>query len=240
MVQGLAHKAGLLLLACVAATLFVASSVWLLWHGEAVRYDAARRAAVTTHLDDIRLALQSALDARLAFLRAVAASAASDPDITPARFDAFAAALMQGTTDIRSLQLARDAVVSHVYPLAGNAGVLGLDLARDLPYAQRAALAATLDAGRTVVSGPVALLQGGRGFIARMPVMAATAPGAPLRRWGLAAIVIDVDAFFRETGLPGNGDVQVAVRDQGQDGGCVLVFGEPAVFPREPVTTSMA
>lgn len=240
MVQGLAHKAGLLLLACVAATLFVASSVWLLWHGEAVRYDAARRAAVTTHLDDIRLALQSALDARLAFLRAVAASAASDPDITPARFDAFAAALMQGTTDIRSLQLARDAVVSHVYPLAGNAGVLGLDLARDLPYAQRAALAATLDAGRTVVSGPVALLQGGRGFIARMPVMAATAPGAPLRRWGLAAIVIDVDAFFRETGLPGNGDVQVAVRDQGQDGGCVLVFGEPAVFTREPVTTSMA
>ncbi len=240
MVQGLAHKAGLLLLACAAATLFVAPSVWLLWRGEAVRYDAARRAAVTSHLDDIRLALQSALDARLAFLRAIAASAASDPDITPARFDAFAAALMQGTTDIRSLQLARDAVVSHVYPLSGNTGVLGLDLARDLPYAQRAALAATLGEGKTVVSGPVALLQGGRGFIARMPVMAATAPGAPLRRWGLAAIVIDVDAFFRETGLPGNDDVQVAVRVQGQNGDGVMVFGEPALFAHGPVTTSMA
>jgi len=240
MVQGLAHKARLLLLAFAAATLFVAPSVWLLWRGEAVRYDAARRAAVTAHLDDIRLALQSALDARLAFLRAVAASAASDPDITPARFDAFAAALMQGTTDIRSLQLARDAVVSHIYPLAGNSGVLGLALARDLPYAQREALAATLDEGRTVVSGPVALLQGGRGFIARMPVMAASAPGAPLQRWGLAAIVIDVDAFFRETGLPGSGDVQVAVRAQGKGGDGAIVFGEPEVFARGPVTTSMA
>ncbi len=238
MPQGSGHKVRLLLLALAASALFVTPALWFLWRLEAGRYDAARRAAVADHLDETRLSLRAALDARLAFLKAIAACAASNPEITPEQFESFAAALARDVPAVRSLQLARDAVVSHVYPRPANPGILGLDLVRNLPLPQRAALVAVLEHGGVVVSGPADLLQGGRGLLARTAVHAEQAPGLAPRLWGVATVIVDVEAFFREAGLERDADIRVAVREQGGDD-APMVFGDPAVFAGDPVTTSM-
>ncbi|WP_300157576.1 PAS domain S-box protein [Solidesulfovibrio sp.] len=238
MPQGPGHKVRLLLLALAASALFVTPALWFLWRLEAGRYDAARRAAVADHLDEVRLSLRAALDARLAFLKAIAACAASNPEITPGQFESFAAALARDVPAVRALQLARDAVVSHVYPRSANPGILGLDLVRNLPLPQRAALVAVLEHGGVVVAGPVDLLQGGRGLIARTAVRAEGTAGLAPRLWGVATVIIDADAFFREAGLERDADIRVAVREQNGDD-APMVFGDPAVFAGDPMTTSL-
>ena len=85
-----------------------------------------------------------------------------------------------------------------VYPLEGNEAVLGLDY-RERAGAARGGARAR-DLGTTVLAGPVDLVQGGRGFIARTPVFV-DADGGARRFWGIVSTVIDQDALYRASGL---------------------------------------
>ncbi|MEA4858102.1 PAS domain S-box protein [Solidesulfovibrio sp.] len=240
MIHGLGQRAKLVVLALLAASVLVVPASWLLWHVEARRFDENRRAEISSHLGDIRLSLRAALDARLAFLRAIAAFAASDPGASPQAFAAFAASLVEGVPGIRSLQLARDGVVSHVFPETGNDGILGLDLVRGLPSAQRKDLLDALRYGRAVVTPPVDLLQGGQGLIAREPVFPAGPGPKPARLWGLATVIIDAGTFFGDLRLASDGSLRLAIREQsGDDSRNALVFGDPAVFDTDPETATM-
>jgi PAS domain S-box-containing protein len=239
--DGLSQRFKLLCLALALAALLVAPATWLLWRSENTRFVEETRANVLAHAGEVRLALQSALAARLATLRAIAAFAAGNPDVTPRQFAVFAAGLSEGMPGLRSLQLARDGVVSHVYPEQGNPGILGLSLRHDLPSAQRGALLRTLDAGQTAVDGPETLLQGGRGIIARTPVFLPDGPRVPARLWGVATLIIDADAFFRDVEPGRAGGIRLAIRsgDPG-DGRAVMVYGDAALFADNPVMISMA
>ncbi|MGE4537243.1 MAG: PAS domain S-box protein [Desulfovibrio sp.] len=239
--NGLAQRFKLLVLALALAAALVLPAAWLLWRGEDARFVEETRADALAHLGDVRLALQSALAARLAFLRAIAAFATGNPDLTEKQFTVFAAGLADGEPGIRSLQLARDAVVSHVYPQAGNAGILGLSLRRDLPSSQRRALERTLEAGRTSLDGPVTLLQGGRGIIARTPVFLPGGPRVSGRMWGVATITIDADAFFHDVERERAGKIRLAIRLAGTGAAVApMIHGDRAVFADDPVTVGMA
>lgn len=242
MVRGLGQKAGFLLGAFAAASLLVLPLTGLLWRTESRRFEEHRRAEVLSQLADARMALQAALAVRLGFLHALASYAASTPDVTDEQFGIFAAGLTRGASGVRSLQLARHGVVSHVYPRAGNAGILGLDLRRDLPEGQRQALRRVLKTGQPDLIGPLDLLQGGRGFLARLPVHPAGEPRVPGTLWGLATLVLDADAFFQDVNLTQHGEIQVAIRKAGRPerSGGGMVFGDAALFDAHPVTASLA
>ena len=69
-----------------------------------------------------------------------------------------------------------------------------------------------------MLAGPVDLVQGGRGFIARLPVF--VDGGDETRRfWGVVSAIIDLDALYRDAGLYDPSlpiDVAIAGRDGGE------------------------
>lgn len=154
----------------------------------------------------------------------------SEPTISQEKFEKYAASIKRTNRSIRSIAAAPNLVVRFVYPLKGNEASLGLDY-RTAPMAQRAAAFRTMREGRSIIAGPVRLVQGGEAFIVRIPVYL-TGEGGSLQEWGLLAAPIDVDILYKEIGLPAIAEtLDVAIRGRdglGSDGD--VFYGNEALF----------
>jgi len=142
----------------------------------------------------MRAHLESALNSRLFLTRGLVAFVNNQPEVEDAEFRSFASELIKQQPGIRSIQLARNNVVSHIYPMQGNEKALGLKLlehATSKETVQRA-----IDLHQTVVNGPFELVQGGRAIVSRSPVYL-----EDNRYWGLASILINQDVLLEEAGL---------------------------------------
>ena len=146
----------------------VLAIVGILDHSERERFRQASRAQVLDHLSATRAKLEGALNARLFLTQGLAAHVSTRPELGEVEFAELAPVLLAGRTGIRAIQLAKDTVVSHIYPLEGNSAAQGLRLL-DVPE-QRAAVERALETGKTVVAGPVDLVQGGVAFVSRTPI----------------------------------------------------------------------
>ncbi len=134
--------------------------------------------------------------------RGVAAAMAADPNMSQANFQRLAQQLFREYPDARNIAAAPDLVIRYVYPLAGNEQALGLDY-RTVPH-QMMAVRRARDTGEAVVDGPIDLVQGGRGFVARVPVFIRTGDDEDAF-WGLAAGVLDEEQLYRHAGLANPG-----------------------------------
>ena len=94
-----------------------------------------------------------------------------------------------------------------------------------------------LATGQPVLTGPVRLLQGGLGLIARVPVRVPEAgQDGPARPWGLATIILDAEAFFHDADLTEARGVRLAIRGDGAlSDDKQTIFGDPALFADRPV-----
>ena len=215
--------------ACVSATaLFV-------WHAHS-KADLAQdreRLEVGRDLGLIRARLEHALTARLEVVNALAALVSLNPEVTPAQFETFAADLTARVVHLRGVQLARDAVVSHVYPMSGNAEALGHDLRAD--PARRDAVDRTISSRALLLAGPVTLRQGGTAVIGRLPIFLGETRD---RFWGLAVVVIDLEPLLREAGIPqARGVLDIALRRIDGIGQSEAVFyGNTDVLDASPVS----
>ncbi len=149
------------------------------------------------------------------------------PDISAQEFSILAKNLIETAPNIRNIGLAKDNVLSHMYPLKGNESALGLHLLEE-PSQKTAALRA-IGTGKTVIAGPVVLVQGGKAFISRIPIYSGMDRD---RYWGLASVVINIHPFYESTGLTSEtSSLSLALR--GKDGlgeiGDVF-FGDPSLF----------
>lgn len=199
------------------------------------RYQAQERAEVLSRASTVRARLEGELNSRLFLNQGLVSYVATHPDITQAQFTDYARRLTAGHSAVRSVQLARDTVMSHVFPLDANRAALGLHLL-DLP-SQRAAVQRALRTRGTVVAGPVQLAHGGPAFISRTPIYVGT--GEQQRYWGLASIVIDAATLLRNAGLTGDpgGGVLFALRGgDGLGAHGADFYGSPALFNGDPVT----
>jgi PAS domain S-box-containing protein len=206
---------------------------------EEQRYDRVREARILRSLSSARARLEGELNERLFLTSGLVAYVSTHGNISVEEFQRLANVLFSqsGTEGIRSIQLAKDTVVSHVYPVKGNEEALGLRL---LEHAeQKTAVQRALDAKRTVVAGPVQLVQGGTAFVSRTPIYL-TRPGAPPdseRYWGLATILIDDGILLSHAGIsPDSDGLQYALRGRdgmGADG--EVFFGDPNVFHSNPL-----
>ena len=205
---------------------------------EQQRYDKVREARILRSLSNARAHLEVALNERLFLTRGLRAYVSTHPNISVPEFNHLASVLLsqQGTSGIRSIQLAKDTVVSHVYPVQGNKEAIGLDLL-NVPD-QSAAVQRALDSKATVVAGPVKLVQGGTAFIGRTPIYLTPPGGSPSSGayWGLATILIDDATIFTQSGIAKNfDDLQYALR--GKDGMGArgeVFFGDPGIFGSKP------
>ena len=93
----------------------------------------------------------------------------SNPELTQTEFEEAAGAAAEGVPGVRGLALARNAVATHFFPLAGNEQAIGHDLLAD-PN-RRGAILEVIGKRRFLIQGPVSLLQGGEAIIGRLPVI---------------------------------------------------------------------
>jgi diguanylate cyclase (GGDEF)-like protein len=193
---------------------------------------AQYRNRVMGEAGNLRSRLESEVNATAHLTVGLAVFVATQPHFRDADFERLAEEIVRRGRHVRSIGLARDSVVSHVYPLAGNDAALGLRY-MDHPD-QRGPVLRMMETGEPIFAGPVALVQGGRGLINRVPVYVANVGPSQFRGryWGLVSIVLDADSLFAAAGVsPRVEDLRVAVRGAdalGAEG--ELILGEPSVF----------
>lgn len=94
---------------------------------------------------------------------------------------------------VRSIQLAPNGVVTHIYPQKGNEGGY-VDLFSD-PLRRKEAEYAK-KTGKMTVSGPVNLYQGGTGLIARKPIYIENSSGKK-EFWGFSIVILNTEEIFK-------------------------------------------
>ena len=109
-------------------------------------------------------------------LREMATVISENPDITQAEFSARAADFMTGNPEVINIAAAPELVVRMVHPLEPNRSVLGLDYL-DNPDQLPKVLQA-MQTGKGLITGPVDLVQGGRGLDLGPPVFDTAQPPA--------------------------------------------------------------
>ena len=225
----------------VAAALVVLAAGNLAEDGIADYQRRQMEATVLGQLATLRARLEGGIWANLLLSQGMAAHVALNPDLDQAAFERFAAELTRQPNQLRNIAAARDLVVSHMYPLAGNEAAIGLDytkLPKQREAAQRAASGTSM-----VIAGPLKLVQGGTGLIGRTPVFTSSDDHADARPrlWGLVAAVIDLDALFQANGVPEfTRKCELAIRGvdgKGADG--AVFYGDPALFDGDPVLTEV-
>ncbi|MFW8636676.1 ATP-binding protein [Cribrihabitans pelagius] len=191
------------------------------------------RADVQYEAGIIRSHLEGRMNADNQLLQGLAAVMSTEPGMSQDRFAELVSRVVDGVSEIRNVAAAPDLVVALVHPIEGNEAVLGLDYNKNA--AQRSAAYEVRDSGSMVLAGPVNLLQGGRGFIYRLPIF--TGKGPERRFWGLLSAVVDVETLYANAHLTApQTNIEVAL--VGKDGAGAegeLFHGSRAVLEDDPV-----
>jgi PAS domain S-box-containing protein len=234
-------------IAALSAGLVVLAGVWTVDRSEERRFRESNRADVLHQLSTVRAKLEGALNSRLFLARGLVAYVSNNPEIDQAEFERFAKVLISQETGIGSVALYRNSIVSHIHPLEGHEAAIGFDPS-SVPE-EREAIERAINSRKTVIAGPVNLVEGGVGFINRTPIFLSPPNQSPEtgKYWGLAGIIVDRDTIFQEAGLINSGNqpknlsqssqtVEFALR--GKDGlgaeGEVF-FGNGAIYSKTPV-----
>lgn len=200
------------LLAACLAWLLLQSFAWL----EQERDHQAERARQQTEVASIRARLESDLNASLSLSLGLSTFVLAKPDFTQDALAQVAFSLIRMEPSIRSVAIAPDNVIRHVYPTRGNEKVIGLNLL-EVP-AQRDAVLRLMRDLQPVVAGPIELVQGGIGIVNRIPIVFTESGGSP-RYWGLASVAIDPMPIFKRAGvLPGASTNGMRYALRGRDG----------------------
>lgn len=202
----------------------------LLYYADAkARLEAAARARIA--LNEARDAIDRRLETALAVPETLAAVIAAEERIDKRTFDAIASRLVRANPSIRNVALAPDNVITAVHPLRGNEAALGLRYA-EIP-AQYEAVQQAIRTRRTVIAGPIALVQGGTGLVSRTPVFVHGPGGRDTRYWGIVSLAVDVAPLFVDIRrIADQSGLRIAVR--GNAG--ATFFGEPDVFAASPAS----
>ncbi|MDH5572632.1 MAG: PAS domain S-box protein, partial [Gammaproteobacteria bacterium] len=107
---------------------------------------------------------------------------------------------------------------------------------REYPKQLEAVLRAR-NTGNLILAGPVDLVQGGQGFIARIPVFIDNKENEERIFWGVISAVIDVNQLYKESGLFDiSKEFNIAIRGKdalGKSGN--VFFGNNQIFEQQPV-----
>ncbi|MBK9516094.1 MAG: response regulator [Anaeromyxobacter sp.] len=184
-----------LLLALTVLAGVLAAGALLVTHLAGLDRQERRRSATDlarTSAFAIEQELARSLDSA-AVLAALVAQGASDAELA-----AVATSLLRLHGATANLQLARDGVISHLWPLAGNEAARGLDLvSHPIHGAYVRSVRATR---RPALYGPFQLVQGGAGLALRLPVFVPDGGGE--RFWGLSSAIIRLPVLLEASRIP--------------------------------------
>lgn len=150
-----------------------------------------------------------------------------DPREAVANYAEISQHLLDKSDNVRNVSIAPNDVITSVNPLATNERAIGLDF-RTVPE-QYATVVAARERQDIYLAGPVNLVQGGRGLIARIPVF----NDYPINQdyWGTVSVVIDYQKLMLDAGLLSIENTKVGLRGingEGRDGG--IIEGSEELF----------
>lgn len=201
-------------------------------------YQVLRIEALGT-IAQLRARIESEINSVLFLSHGLISYVTIHPEIEPPQWKALAREIVGNNQYVRNIGLAPDNVLLFMYPLEGNEAAIGLDYEKN--EQQWPAVSAAIEARKMVLAGPLTLVQGGNGLIARTPIYSDAIVTGTDQYWGLASVVIDSDALFKSAGLGRviNG-YQIAIRGKDGKGAEGEVFyGDPAVFDAPLVQMSI-
>ncbi|MEG4986532.1 PAS domain S-box protein [Microcoleus sp. BR0-C5] len=224
-------------LAAISASIAILVGVGILDRSEQRRFFHYNRGTTLDRLSTVRSKLEGSLNSRLFLMRGLGAYLSNNPNITEAEFTATARILVAQQPGIRAITLVKGTTVAYIYPREGNEAVIGVDLTT-LPE-QRQMVKEVIQTRKTVLAGPVKLLEGDETFISRSPIFL-TPSGAEAETgvyWGLTGLIIDKNTLIEEAGLnDSSAKLQYALR--GKDGSGAsgpVFFGDGSIFEQNPV-----
>ena len=115
-----------------------------------------------------------------------------------AEFAAISSNMQDGSSVIKTHELAKDGVISQVYPVAGNEAAIGLDMLHNPARKKEANLAK--NSGMYTIAGPFELVQGGAGALLFDPIYTYSKKGER-SFWGFSILVLQWDNFIDEVEL---------------------------------------
>ncbi|HXI15250.1 MAG TPA: histidine kinase, partial [Chloroflexota bacterium] len=206
-----------------------------------------------------------ALGGRLHLAQGLAAYVAANPMADQQALDAYARGLFEVQPGIRNIAIAEGSVITYTYPREGNLETLGVDLAT-VPL-QRASVRSALQGRQFVLDGPLELIQGGVGLVARHPitqpyeepslagpvdgvgpsVVSSAGRSGPVGRvYGLSLVVFNHLSLMGEAGMLDTTvrpPVDWALRGAGGSGSHGEMFwssGRPDLFAEDPEVLDVA
>lgn len=107
--------------------------------------------------------------------------------------------LMQDKDNIIKVhEIAKDGIISQIYPMEGNEDVIGLNMIENPERKREARLAR--DSGEYTIAGPFELVQGGNGVLLFDPVYRTDDKGCK-KFWGFSILVMDWQKFIKKMEL---------------------------------------
>ncbi|WP_428243949.1 putative bifunctional diguanylate cyclase/phosphodiesterase [Gynuella sp.] len=188
----------------------------------------------TRELDTVAARLSATITENISWVNGLAAHISIHQDINQLEFHKYAKTVLFQKPLLINMAAAPGLVVTMVYPEPQNKEVIGFDYRTDA--VQWPAVARAIETNHLIVAGPIDLVQGGKGLVARKAIRG---PEGDL--WGVVAAAIDADALFYTAGLLGNQlGIDLAIR--GKDGLGFegdMIWGNPELFTdaRSQLTT---
>ncbi len=186
------------------------------------------RARAKEELSIVRSELESAIVSDIYVANGLSALIAANPEFEFSGWDLMASSIMRKSRHIRVVGLAPNDVIKYIYPLEGNERAIGLDY-HSTPD-QRFSVQKAREVQEIFIAGPVDLVQGGKGLIARVPIF--EDPPYNMRYWGVCSAVIELESLFQEASVEAfEHKYQLAMRgtdSSGEEG--ELFYGKQSTF----------
>ena len=116
-------------------------------------------------------------------------------DIDGEKFSILSQMMQDKQNVIEAHELAKDGIVSHIYPMKGNEEAMGLNMLEHPDRKKEANLAKT--SGQYTIAGPFPLVQGGNGALLFDAVYVKDEAGEDTF-WGFSILVLNWDHFMEE------------------------------------------
>ena len=116
-------------------------------------------------------------------------------DIDGEKFSILSQMMQDKQNVIEAHELAKEGIVSHIYPMKGNEEAMGLNMLEHPDRKKEANLAKT--SGQYTIAGPFPLVQGGNGALLFDPVYVKDEAGEDTF-WGFSILVLNWDHFMEE------------------------------------------
>lgn len=193
------------------------------------------RHSVSNQLSVIRAKLEGYINSNAQSVKGLVAAISTESNMTQERFVSLSQPIFNRHTQLRNIAAAPNLIISYMYPMQGNEAAMGLNYRKN--PAQYDAVKKAIDINELILAGPVDLLQGGQGFIARIPVFIGNKTEGKDNFWGIISAVIDAEKLYAVSGLhEAEKSIEIAIRgkDALAEKGDVF-FGREDIFTLEPV-----